>query len=299
MDTKISSSFWSHPDIEQATPEIRLAACWLLTNDRLSHCGYAQVSENRFAFETGLPRETLARAFEALPDTFVRTAKGYWIPSFIRHQFGSGNSLARSNMRVPIGKAVAACPLEIIEKVRTSYPELSALIASFVSTENPPSFEALTEGSQRDAQAQEKRREEKSREEQRRVEKSRVKGGVGESASGSKRRTAKPGNVLPADLGQEGERMIVVGTLVRRRPNTAWSPAEVEAFRGACLDRLSSEDFESQLQPLRQFYGASIPREKDFRRRELLTLLNHWPGELDKATAWVRDNTDTSLAFGN
>jgi hypothetical protein len=36
------------------------------------------------------------------------------------------------------------------------------------------------------------------------------------------------------------------------------------------------------------FYAAEIPREIDWRRTSLATLLNNWAGELDKATAWSR-----------
>ena len=87
-------------------------------------------------------------------------------------------------------------------------------------------------------------------------------------------------------------RMMAVGALKHRQPTTAWPQNEIDAFRAARLDVMSDADFEAQIAPLRAYYGAPLPAEKDFRRREVLTLLNHWAGELDKAKAFARDNDD-------
>ena len=82
------------------------------------------------------------------------------------------------------------------------------------------------------------------------------------------------------------------GQLKRRGEDTAWAPEEFAAFQAARLDVLTSEDFDAQVETLRGYYHAVIPREKDYRRRDLKTLLNNWPGEIDRARQWVRDNGD-------
>ncbi len=99
--------------------------------------------------------------------------------------------------------------------------------------------------------------------------------------------------INPADLSEPiGERLFAIGTLLHRQENTIWTHEEFEAFQAAGLEQLTPEDFLSQFTPLRGYYGATIPREKDFRRRDVLRLVRHWPGELDRARAWVRDHDD-------
>lgn len=87
-------------------------------------------------------------------------------------------------------------------------------------------------------------------------------------------------------------RMLAVNLLTRRTATTRWDADEVEAFNQTGLATLAEEDFEAQLEPLKKYYGAAIPSDLDFRRRNLLRVLRHWAGELDKARAWVRDNND-------
>lgn len=86
--------------------------------------------------------------------------------------------------------------------------------------------------------------------------------------------------------------MLAVNLLTRRTSSTRWDADEVEAFNQTGLATLAEEDFEAQLEPLKKYYGAAIPSDLDFRRRNLLRVLRHWAGELDKARAWVRDNND-------
>lgn len=106
-------------------------------------------------------------------------------------------------------------------------------------------------------------------------------------------RTPKPGSILPSEKPPEIEqRMLAVAALMGRRPSTPWMANEFAAFTAARLDTCSDDDFAAQVGDLRGYYGAKIPRETDFRRRELLTLLNHWSGELDKARVYNRDNSD-------
>jgi hypothetical protein len=86
--------------------------------------------------------------------------------------------------------------------------------------------------------------------------------------------------------------MLRINTLKRRTDSTRWDADELEAFRAAGLDVLSDADFDSQLAGLEKYYMATIPREQDFRRTNLLRILRHWAGELDKARAYARDNDD-------
>lgn len=125
MDTKISSDFWAKPEMEAVGPDIRYAALWLLTNDRLSLCGHAIVSARRFAFETGLAEDVLAKAIAALPDTFTAVPGGYWARGYIRRQFGHGPALVASHMSKAVANAMRDAPPEVVELVRGEYPELS------------------------------------------------------------------------------------------------------------------------------------------------------------------------------
>lgn len=70
---------------------------------------------------------------------------------------------------------------------------------------------------------------------------------------------------------------IRVGKLLGRRETTKWSDKEI-----AALDAIG-EPVEEDLELLEIFYNAVIDPEQDHRRTALLTLLNNWNGEVDKA----------------
>lgn len=79
-----------------------------------------------------------------------------------------------------------------------------------------------------------------------------------------------------------------IAALVKRRPTTPWSEQERKEygklFRAGCFNNLAD------LELLEQYYAfqqGQFKRGKDgFHRRDLLTLLRHFPGEIDKATDW-------------
>lgn len=76
-----------------------------------------------------------------------------------------------------------------------------------------------------------------------------------------------------------------IAALVKRRPTTPWSDRELRQyktlFKAGCFNALAD------LELLEQFYAFQHKRGDDgVHRRDLLTLLNRWPGELDKATLW-------------
>ena len=99
-------------------------------------------------------------------------------------------------------------------------------------------------------------------------------------------------------------RMLAINSLVGRRPSTCWAPAELAALHAAGLGACTDADFAEQLAPLISFYqSAQVPDPKDrnnllnYRRSDLGTLLNHWAGEIDKATRWRA--TVNSLAYAS
>ena len=76
--------------------------------------------------------------------------------------------------------------------------------------------------------------------------------------------------------------MCKVGKLFRRYESTLWTIAEEEAL--AQIDPLPKE-----LQLLKSYYSANFRKDEDYRRRNLLTLLNNWNSELDRARAWAKE----------
>ena len=67
-----------------------------------------------------------------------------------------------------------------------------------------------------------------------------------------------------------------IGKMLGRRDGTLWTVAEAVA-----LKTVNPQAEEIELMEV--YYLAPIDREKDYRRRDLLTLLNNWTGELDRA----------------
>jgi hypothetical protein len=91
-------------------------------------------------------------------------------------------------------------------------------------------------------------------------------------------------------------RMFSVNALKNRQASTVWSSKEFIAFQAAGLDRISDEEFHEQFAPLAKYYAADVAALREmwlatkpnaeFRRRDLLTLLNNWAGEVDRAREW-------------
>ena len=85
-----------------------------------------------------------------------------------------------------------------------------------------------------------------------------------------------------SDLLPTSENSKRVATMFHRRLTTAWSVKEKKAFMD--LGTISAED----MAIMEEYYGALIPKD-DYRRHDLLTCLNNWPGEVDRARKWKRD----------
>jgi hypothetical protein len=70
--------------------------------------------------------------------------------------------------------------------------------------------------------------------------------------------------------------MLAIGRLMGRRDGSLWSVAEAIA-----LEAVNPQS--DEIEEMSRYYLADIDRDKDFRRRDLITLLNNWNGELDRA----------------
>jgi DNA-binding MarR family transcriptional regulator len=70
-----------------------------------------------------------------------------------------------------------------------------------------------------------------------------------------------------------------IGAWFRRGPATLWTVAEAAAL-------LKIRPSAAELDGMERYYTAPLDTEKNFRRRDLQTLLNNWSGELDRARAY-------------
>jgi hypothetical protein len=73
-----------------------------------------------------------------------------------------------------------------------------------------------------------------------------------------------------------------LGAIFNRKESTAWSEKELKAFDAI----VPIDDFELQL--VEKYYRAErIKGEKNRSRRDLITMLNNWNGEVDRAKVWA------------
>lgn len=70
---------------------------------------------------------------------------------------------------------------------------------------------------------------------------------------------------------------IRLNALFRRRDSTRWDKKELAALKA--IEPIDEADFAVVL----KWYSAKLPPDQDFRRRDLITLLNNWNGEVDRA----------------
>lgn len=115
---------------------------------------------------------------------------------------------------------------------------------------------------------------------------------------GSRRAASRPKAkaLVAAELpAADAARVLEINALFGRRASTAWSPKEQAALAAQGLLGLPAEEWAPQIDPLRAVYvdlplpvlreawGLAPDDTRDFRRRDLLTLLNNWAGEVDRA----------------
>lgn len=77
--------------------------------------------------------------------------------------------------------------------------------------------------------------------------------------------------------------MVRIGAWFGQKPTTLWTIAEAET-----LARLNPPEDEIEL--MEEFYLAVIDKDDDIRRRAVITMLNNWRGETQKAIGWKADN---------
>lgn len=85
-------------------------------------------------------------------------------------------------------------------------------------------------------------------------------------------------------ISKNDDTMIRIGAWFGRRPDTLWTVTEATA-----LDLLSISS--AELDGMERYYTAVIPEASNIRRRDLITLLNNWSGELDRARAFINSQS--------
>ena len=102
-------------------------------------------------------------------------------------------------------------------------------------------------------------------------------------------RTPNTGGDLSKKKEREERFKAEVGSWFRRRPDTAWSVKEMKSLREVLANPVSLKEVEL----LKRYYTSKhIPSEKDYRRRDILTLLNNWNGEIDRARKWAAPSNE-------
>jgi len=91
---------------------------------------------------------------------------------------------------------------------------------------------------------------------------------------------------LLLDADERRKAALRLNALFRRKPSTKWSDKERRAMQK--IWPIDPEDFAL----IERYYTTAEFRQgEDYRRRDLLTLLNNWPGEVDRARAWNLTHT--------
>lgn len=81
-----------------------------------------------------------------------------------------------------------------------------------------------------------------------------------------------------------------VGSWFNRRSTTAWSDKERKAWAAITIDA-------ADIDILEIYYLAEIPRKENYRRRDLLTLLHNWTGEIDRARRFAAEIKPDKIEF--
>jgi hypothetical protein len=105
-----------------------------------------------------------------------------------------------------------------------------------------------------------------------------------------KGREGKEG-VVTRDLSPELEAFrLRIGAIVRRRPTTPWSTKEIKALKEVFEFNTPEEDI--------LLVEARYKSDDKYLRRELMTLLNNWNGEVDKVRSGLLPGIGESRAGG-
>jgi hypothetical protein len=98
------------------------------------------------------------------------------------------------------------------------------------------------------------------------------------SASSSVSPSEKDRESVREEEASKRPEMLRIEALFHRRETTAWNTRELKA--------LPKEIHPDDLTLVEAYYKHPHPKDKDYRRRDLQTLLNNWNGEVDRARAW-------------
>ena len=102
--------------------------------------------------------------------------------------------------------------------------------------------------------------------------------GIGKSKSNS---TSK--KKAQEKVAENTPTMNRIGGWFGRRPGTLWTIAEASALKAA-------DPKDPEIEGMEIYYTASIPKDRiPGRRTDLITLLNNWSGELDRARKFFND----------
>lgn len=91
------------------------------------------------------------------------------------------------------------------------------------------------------------------------------------------------------DSWEPDELQLQVSGWFNRRPTTPWNDKEKRAWR-----KVDKSD--ESISDLNAYYTAEIPDGEDYRRHDLVTLLNNWNGEIDRAKAFISKSKASSSA---
>lgn len=100
--------------------------------------------------------------------------------------------------------------------------------------------------------------------------------------------------VSPEAISPQNAAMARIGAWFNRRRSTPWSEKEIRALK--MISPIQDED----MKLMEDYYAPSTPPSpaKDYRRRDVLTLLNNWTGELDRARRYNPSSNVTNHEAG-
>lgn len=121
MDVKrsINTRMWSDKWFEELTPSQKLLWIYLLTNQMTNMLGVYEISFRKISFETGLPGDTITKAFEG----FERDRKAFYIDGFVVLTNWLKNQSLNSNMKVSALRTFDLLPKSLRDRLKIKASE--------------------------------------------------------------------------------------------------------------------------------------------------------------------------------
>lgn len=131
MSPKIHAEFWTDPDLEDISSDMRLTLLWMITNPQIakSLTGVFEMSPKRFTLETGLNSTWLEEALRDHAKMFLRLGNKVLVRNFIRHQIGSGPNLPVNNIGKSLLAQIPKLPESFQVEILTLHPELKPFLS--------------------------------------------------------------------------------------------------------------------------------------------------------------------------